>query len=79
MTSKRSEWRVVGHANRLALPQKFLDFCGSFPIYYIEQASEGREGRTDVINVITKMKGSAEVNILFQSPRFVTFAQESPR
>lgn len=70
VTIKRSDWRVVGHTNRLALPQTFLDFFGSFPIYNIEQMSsdsmssslkeslvEGRHGRTDVNNAITKMKG----------------------
>ena len=53
---------MVGHANRLALPQTFLDFCGSFPIYNIGQTSkdsmmssfmssveEGREGRIYLI------------------------------
>lgn len=37
VTTKRIEWRVAGHADRLALPQTFLDFCGSFPIYNIEE------------------------------------------
>jgi len=40
-TTKRSDWKVVGHANRLTLPQTILDFCGSFPIHNIEQTSVG--------------------------------------
>ncbi|KAJ7381833.1 hypothetical protein OS493_038765 [Desmophyllum pertusum] len=50
--TKISEWKVIGLADRLALPQTFLDFCGGFPIYNIEKTSvdlirsslqEGRE------------------------------------
>lgn len=37
VTTKKRAWRVVGFADRLALPQKFLGFCGSFPIFTIEQ------------------------------------------
>ena len=37
VTTKKRAWRVEGFAKRSALPQKFLDFCGSFPIYTIEQ------------------------------------------
>ena len=40
VTTKRNEWKVIGFADRLALPQKFLDFCGSFPIYNIEKTSK---------------------------------------
>ena len=93
VTTKRSEWRVVGHTNRLALPQTFLDFCGSFPIYNIEQTSsdsmksslkasleEGRQGRIDVINVITKMKGIVpNARFSFSPQSFLIFAQESRR
>ena len=39
VTTKINDWRVTGHADRLALPQMFLDFCGSFPIYIIEKTS----------------------------------------
>ncbi|KAJ7323435.1 hypothetical protein OS493_031634 [Desmophyllum pertusum] len=39
VTTKINEWKVIGLADRLALPQKFLDFCGSFPIYNIEKIS----------------------------------------
>ncbi|CAH3150868.1 unnamed protein product [Pocillopora meandrina] len=39
VTTKKRAWRVEGFAQRSALPQKFLDFCGSFPIYTIEQTS----------------------------------------
>ena len=62
MTVKRRDWSVVGYTNRLALPQAFLDFCGSFPIYNIKQTSsdsmksslkaslkEGRQGRIDAL------------------------------
>lgn len=90
VTTKRSEWRVVGHTNRLALPQTFLDFCGSFPIYSIEQTSSDsmmssltsslKEGTIDVVNVITKMKGIAPNAIFSFSPQsFVDFAMESQR
>ena len=79
---------MVGLANRLALPQTFLDFCGSFPIYNIEQTSsdamkfslkasleEGRQGGIDVINVITEMKNIAlQCNILFQSLQLSAFS-----
>lgn len=37
VTTKKWAWRVEGFADRSALPNKFLDFCGSFPIYNIEQ------------------------------------------
>ena len=33
--------RELGFANRLALPQKILDFCGSFPIYSVEEIPLG--------------------------------------
>ena len=36
LTTKNSEWKVVGFADRSALPQKILTFCGSFPIYEIK-------------------------------------------
>ena len=79
---------MVARANRLALPEKFLEFCGSFPIYNIEQTSsdsmkssfkesleEGRQGRIVVINVITKMKNVApQCNILFQSLQLSAFS-----
>jgi len=34
--TKRSDVTVVGFADRLALPQKILQFCGTFPIYEVE-------------------------------------------
>ena len=43
VTTKRNDWRVTDHADRLALPQTFLDFCGSFPIYIIEKTSVDAE------------------------------------
>ncbi|XP_027045976.1 uncharacterized protein LOC113673742, partial [Pocillopora damicornis] len=39
VTTKKRAWRVEGFAKRSALSKKFLDFCGSFPIYTIEQTS----------------------------------------
>ena len=30
---------MLGYADRLALPQKILDFCGSFPISKVEEIS----------------------------------------
>lgn len=34
--TKRSALRVVGFADRSALPQKILKFCGTFPMHEIE-------------------------------------------
>ena len=34
---KETATRVLGFADRLALPQTILDFCGSLPIYNIEE------------------------------------------
>lgn len=31
--------KVLGFADRLALPQSILDFCGSLPIYNVEDVS----------------------------------------
>ena len=36
MSTKRSVIRVVDFADRSALPQKILKFCGTFPIYEVE-------------------------------------------
>ncbi|KAJ7328625.1 hypothetical protein OS493_023894 [Desmophyllum pertusum] len=36
VTTKRTGWRVVGFADRSALPEKIVDFCGSFPIFNVE-------------------------------------------
>ena len=36
VTTESSEWKVVGFADRSALPLKILKLCGSFPIYKIE-------------------------------------------
>jgi len=36
---ERTVQQVLGFADRLALPQKFLDFCGSFPITKVEEIS----------------------------------------
>lgn len=37
--TERTVLKVLGFADRLALPQKFLDFCGSFPISKVEETS----------------------------------------
>lgn len=34
---KETATRILGFADRLALPQRILDFCGSFPIYEVEE------------------------------------------
>lgn len=34
---RRTEVKLLGFADRKALPQKILDFCGSFPIYNIKE------------------------------------------
>ena len=39
VTIKKTTTRVLEFANRLALPQRILDFCGSFPIYKAEEIS----------------------------------------
>ena len=35
-TTESSEWKVVGFADRSALPPSILNLCGTFPIYKIE-------------------------------------------
>ena len=37
VTTTERAWRVEGVPFRSALPEKFLEFCGSFQIYTIEQ------------------------------------------
>lgn len=37
VTTESSEWQVVGLADLSALPPKILDFCGTLPIYEIEE------------------------------------------
>lgn len=37
VTIKETTTRVLGFANRLKLPQRISDFCGSFPIYNVEE------------------------------------------
>ncbi|KAL9951111.1 hypothetical protein ACROYT_G043715 [Oculina patagonica] len=37
--TERTGWRVVGFADRLTLPKKIVDFCGSFPIFNVEPIS----------------------------------------
>ena len=37
--TERTVLKVLGFADRSALPKKFLDFCGSFPISKVEEAS----------------------------------------
>lgn len=39
MTIKRTGWKVVGLASRFDLPQKFIDFCGGFPLFRVEKSS----------------------------------------
>ncbi|CAH3169842.1 unnamed protein product, partial [Porites lobata] len=34
---KETATRILGFADRLALPQRILDFCGSLPIYEVEE------------------------------------------
>ena len=41
VTTTRTAWKVVGFANRSALSQKILKFCGIFPIYEIEIEESG--------------------------------------
>ena len=36
VTTESSEWKVLGFANRSALPQKILEFCGTIPTYEIK-------------------------------------------
>ena len=38
-TIKETAISVLGFAERLSLPQKILDFCGSLPIYEVEDVS----------------------------------------
>ena len=58
VTTKKRAWRVGGFAKRSALPQKFLDFCGSFPIYTIEQTSMD-------FNVSSLSRGGLNINRRF--------------
>ena len=44
--TENSEWKEVGLANRTALPQKILDFCGAFPIHEIEIEENPLENAT---------------------------------
>ena len=58
---------MVGLTDRLALPQKYLEFCGSFPIYNIEESSSDSmmlslmKGRIDIINVCLFFNGCFNV------------------
>ena len=36
VTTESSEWKVVGFADRSALPRNILKFCGSVPTYEIK-------------------------------------------
>ena len=36
MTTESSEWKVLGFANRSALPEKIVNFCGTLPTYEIK-------------------------------------------
>ena len=36
VTTESSEWKVLGFANRSALPPKILNFCGTLPTYEIK-------------------------------------------
>jgi len=45
-TTENSEWKVVGPVNSTVLPQKILEFCGTFPIYEIEIEENPPENTT---------------------------------
>jgi len=47
VTAERVELRMVGFADRTALPEKLLKFCGNFPIYNIEE----KEFPMEILNV----------------------------
>lgn len=36
VTTTRTGWKVVSFADRLTVPKKIRDFCGTFPIYNVE-------------------------------------------
>ena len=38
-TIKETAISVLGFADRLALPQRILDFCGRLPIYEVQEVS----------------------------------------
>ena len=40
---KETVTRVMGFADRLALPQRILDFCGSLPIYNVQEVDARKE------------------------------------
>ena len=58
----RIGWRVVGHADRLALPDKIVDFCGSFPIYNVETILLDLMNTT-MVRVSSKSKLSTILNM----------------
>lgn len=37
--TEKTTTRVLGLANRLTLPPRIVDFCGTFPIYIAEEIS----------------------------------------
>ncbi|KAJ7323434.1 hypothetical protein OS493_031633 [Desmophyllum pertusum] len=73
--TKRNEWKVIGLADRLALPQTFLDFCGGFPIYNIEKTSvdlirsslqraHGRKKRNHILKSLSTCDTEGAANLL---------------
>ena len=80
MTTTERAWRVEGVPFRSALPEKFLDFCGSFPIYTIEKTSINstmkllRRGKIILMKTIIKKSNCSSnnrliiVDILFIRP-----------
>lgn len=47
MAIERLEWKILGFADRLILPQKILKFCASFPIYEIKE----QEVPLEILNI----------------------------
>ena len=47
VTAERAELIMVGFADRTAMPEKILKFCGNFPIYKIEE----KEFPMEILNV----------------------------
>jgi len=62
VTTERVEWRVVGFADRTALPEKILKFCGTFPIYEIEE----KEFPMEILDVSRReISGKGTFNIMY--------------
>jgi len=62
VTTERVEWKVVGFADRTALPEKILKFCGIFPIYKVEE----NELPLEILNVSRReISGKRTFNIIY--------------